>query len=715
MILSADDVAPAVLGYSDSESFDTDDMPDNLRYWLDEYARQIAFAASKGMAAEPKAVKQRADVAPKITTLWDQLEPYNDQTPYHNGKQCPTGCVATALAQIMNYHKWPVKPTGKKTFTSYYVGQLSIDFDQITFEWDKMLDRYYMTSPDENINAVATLMTAAGYASEMTYHQNSSGAAGNTAAAGLFTHFGYSKGMSLENRDWYGIEEWENLVYAELTENGPVYYEGTGSGGGHAFVCDGYESETGKFHFNWGWTGKGNGYYRLSALDPDYQGTGGNSLGYNYTQDIIRNLKKATPGVEDKPVLTVGPRMGVITPFESAKLGDPITLKGYDTEDGFKNYSLVTIESIIFGARIHNDATGDEILVESMTEPYDMGSYYKVNIIRFQLPEKLDEGSYTITPIWRSGDKDSWHDMRMMATTRNYVPMEVKGNTAFFGFGEAEGRIEIILTDGPDYYTTKSEFTLKGTLESVGTKDFSGLLCAVFFYFDSKGQPQVADQGEVVRYDVAAGAKEEFVYTSKPQRGAMVDSNDRYFVGIGNANTGEIVSPYYPINVGNRYGDLNMGCNNFKIAKSNALDPEFVNISVDMAIEAGEYHGPLAVGFSLKRTPFEPERYIVSDDVDLIAGDKKTISFSGMIDNVELGTLYYAHLMYKDSEDNWVSLTKIPVQVLVARSFSGVEDVVVDSADATYYDIYGRKIAEPVRGNIYIRRTSDGHATKLSY
>lgn len=88
------------------------------------------------------------------------------------------------------------------------------------------------------------------------------------------THLGYSKAMSLECREWYEIEEWDDLVYAELTENGPVYYEGTGDGGGHAFVCDGYDSKTGFFHFNWGWSGKGNGYYRLSALNPTAQGTG---------------------------------------------------------------------------------------------------------------------------------------------------------------------------------------------------------------------------------------------------------------------------------------------------------------------------------------------------------------------------------------------------------------------------------------------------------
>lgn len=140
-----------------------------------------------------------------------------------------------------------------------------------------------------------------------------------------------------------------------------MYYEGNGDGGGHAFVCDGYDSATGLFHFNWGWSGSGNGYYRLSALNPTVQGTGGNSAGYNYTQDIIRGLKKAKEGEDEDYTLTVGPAMGVMTPYTSAELGGTLTLKGYDTTDGFKNYSCVTIKDFELGARLHHVATGKDI------------------------------------------------------------------------------------------------------------------------------------------------------------------------------------------------------------------------------------------------------------------------------------------------------------------------------------------------------------------
>lgn len=709
MIVSGDDAVPALLGYSDSETIAPDNLPDNLRYWLDEYARQIAYAAQNtdGEPATP-AIKQRATVEPKLTTIWDQLQPFNKFTPMHSAMPTPTGCVATAVAQIMNWHKWPEQPTGKKSFNSYYIGTLSIDFDRIKFDWDKMLDRYYLSSPEENIDAVATLMMAVGYASEMVYNQNSSGATGYNAANGMLTYFGYNKAMTLENREWYDIEEWDDLVYAELTENGPVYYEGTGDGGGHAFVCDGYDGETGLFHFNWGWSGKGNGYYRLSALDPDYQGTGGNSLGYNYTQDIIRGLKKSTGTDDEKPVYMFAPRKGVVSAWEEAELGKPVTIKGYETLDGFNNYSVVTVPGVEFGVRLHNLATGEDIDVLSQNGKYDFAPYNKTNIIRYALPTDLAEGSYNLTPVWRTNE-GPWQTMRTSPQTRNYVPVTVAAGKATFGFGEAEARLEAKITDAPEYFTTAGEFTIKGTMSSVGTHDFTGLLCAVFVKKDAAGNLQIIDQGESQRVDLEPGKTIDFEYTSYPQTKKELVDGDDYGLVIGNANTGELISPVYAVKVGNRYGALEMTTYNYKITSSSFLDPENVNVQASIKVVAGEYEGPLAVGFSTKKDPFEPTRFTVSaDDKHLIAGDDKPVTFSGVLDGVEEGEIYYAHLMYKGTGGEWTQLSNYPITVVVAKTYSGVENVATGEDEAEYYDTFGRKVANPSPGSIYIRVTPQG-------
>lgn len=139
-----------------------------------------------------------------------------------------------------------------------------------------------------------------------------------------------------------------------------------------------------------------------------------------------------------------------------------------------------------------------------------------------------------------------------------------------------------------------------------------------------------------------------------------------------------------------------MSTYNYKIAGSNFLDPENVSVQASIKVVAGEYNGPLAVGFSTKKDPFEPTHFTVSaDDKHLIAGDDKPVTFSGVLDGVEEGDLYYAHLMYKGTDGEWAQLSDYPIMVVVAKTYSGVENVATDEGAAEYYDTFGRKVANP--------------------
>lgn len=715
MVVSADDAVPALLGYSDEGIIEADKLPDNLRYWLDTYAGQIAALAESGAEADIH-FKQRAAVTPKTTAKWDQMDPYYTYCPTYYGLPCPTGCVATAMAQIMYWHKWPLQPHGAKSFQSYWVGNLSIDFDRIIFAWDQMTDRYNSESSDASKDAVAMLMMACGYAAEMEYHNQASGATGFHAAEGFVTYFGYDKSLSIERREWYDIEEWDDLVYAELTENGPVYYDGTGNGGGHAFVCDGYEAETGLFHFNWGWSGRGNGYYRLSLLNPDYQGTGGNSLGYNYTQDIFRNLKPAKEGVESPYTYYFSPVKGIVTPYETSDLGAPFTLKGYATNDGFANYSIVGIDSVAFGARIHNIKTGADIDIEEFNGYRSFDHYTKVQILRYTMPAELAEGDYTVRPLWRIGKNGEWRELRYALGTRNYVPFTVEGKTVTFGFGEVEGRAEGVVTSVPEFFTTYGDFTVTATLEATGSHDFTGMLCGVFFrYVDD--ELKVIDQGDVERVDIYKGEKFNLEYTSKPVNGKLTDGDD-YGFAIGNATTGEILTPIYAVKVGNRYGKLQMSSYDFSLKSSNFLNPENVSGSSKVKIVSGEYHGPLALGFGRTKDidSFEVERIVEGGDVDLIAGDDKLCTVTGTLYDVKAGDLYYVHIMYKAADGEWKLLSQYPVTTVVSKDMepAGVDDVTVNGdTGAIYYDIYGRCVARPFKGAVYIRVLPDGTRSKI--
>lgn len=303
MIVSADDNAAPMLAYVDNAAFDPDDMPAALRYWLDEYADQMAFVSAQpsrtGQIIGEKrivAADSRQAIAPICKTKWDQRNPYNDQCPMINGRRAATGCAATAMAQVMKVHQWPEKGKGA---VSYTTGDLNLymDFDEAEFAWDKMLDVYNTQSTTTSRDAVALLMKACGYSSYMKYSAVESGTVITFVGGALYNNFGYANSCVL-HRDVFTDSKWESIVYEELAAGRPVIYTGNDvNDAGHAFVCDGYDTE-GLYHINWGWGGRYDGFFRLSALNPSGVGTGGGSGSYNYSQTMVINIApKGTQGL----------------------------------------------------------------------------------------------------------------------------------------------------------------------------------------------------------------------------------------------------------------------------------------------------------------------------------------------------------------------------------------------------------------------------------
>lgn len=323
IIASADSRALPVLGYSDSGSIDWEQMPENVRAWLMQYDEAIATLGDRmdfkdgnlinnGTPDRTDTRTGRAPVEPLIKTHWAQDTPYNDQCPPYEGietglqgKRCVTGCVATAMAQVLNYHQWP------KTLTNGLPAYETIDdcsddsltwhidsLPPVTFDWDNMLDEYKVVNPDtkktEDVGteterqAVATLMRYCGQAVEMEYGATDLGSAAFRikCSYAMLNYFDYPAATYLERNEQYGIDEWEEIIYNELYAGRPMLYGGgSPSEGGHEFICDGYDGE-GLFHINWGWSGVYDGYYSLSVLNSD-ESTGaneGNTFGFTYRQ-----------------------------------------------------------------------------------------------------------------------------------------------------------------------------------------------------------------------------------------------------------------------------------------------------------------------------------------------------------------------------------------------------------------------------------------------
>ena len=309
VIVSGDDCVGEnlVLGYTAQGSFKAENIPDNMQWWLDEMECQISELSRRGTKASTVALHD--DVVPLVTALWDQGDNYyNPQNPYNafcpetDGQLCVTGCMATALSQVLYYYRWPQGPLSDD-LPAYSMenGRVIDGLPATTFDWDNMVDDYKQPTTDIQQAAVAALMRYCGQLIQMDYTpQISNGYFYDVDM--LVNLFGYDQGVYRAQADDYTVSGWDELLYNELREGRPVVYGGMSTGGGHAFVIDGYEVQDGSgyFHVNWGWAGNGNGFYKINLLNPAMSGTGGSTTsdGYSLGQNALIGLMPAQQPTE---------------------------------------------------------------------------------------------------------------------------------------------------------------------------------------------------------------------------------------------------------------------------------------------------------------------------------------------------------------------------------------------------------------------------------
>lgn len=317
VIVAGDDMVSPILAYSHEEHFEVQNMPSNLKLWVNYYRDQINWGRKQQLQPTPEVVKAWESVrtAPRATTgnvvvsyataKWDQSVPYNQLCPLINGQRTPTGCVATALAIMMQYNKWPDMGQGSYTYTTAtHKKTLSATFNKV-YDWSNMPDTYMKGQyTDDQALQVARLMYHCGIISEMDYTPAASGALTNTAIYGMINYMKYDKSVAVLMRDWYNKEEWNMLIQQDIDANGPVIYGGSNTKHeGHQFILDGY-TDNDYYHVNWGWSGTANGYYLLSTLEPNSQGIGGNSGGgFSVGQSAVIGLKREKANSSYRDVL----------------------------------------------------------------------------------------------------------------------------------------------------------------------------------------------------------------------------------------------------------------------------------------------------------------------------------------------------------------------------------------------------------------------------
>ena len=408
VLVSGDDRYAGVLGYSDA-AFDEQQMPENMRAWLEQYIEEMSYLNSINYTPTLRETElSKSAISPLLTSLWGQSSPFNMYCPQDGNKSSVTGCVATAMAQLINYHiQNHNAPTaiveaieGYTTDTRQFVLQ-GVAAGTALPNKNLLLDSY--PTNDENITdaqkaAVATLCYYCGLSVEMDYRSSSSSASSSVVPYALIHNFGFDATTRMVDRADYSYASWMDLVYAELAVARPVYYRGSSSGGGHAFIVDGYDGN-GLFHVNWGWVGSCNGYFALSVMNSDDDGQIGASAswdGYNIGQQAIIGTQINTGQTYTQPICLSA------------------TIKGVDTEDLSVNFSIynMTGETHTFEYSlgiVNNDGSltpiGNTYTTAELQNRYGYSSRY----LNLYLNESYANTTQKISVISRELDTNTWY------------------------------------------------------------------------------------------------------------------------------------------------------------------------------------------------------------------------------------------------------------------------------------------------------------------
>ncbi len=687
--VSADDCAQAVLGYADT-SFDTNALPPAMQWWLGEYAREIEAMAGSGAASSAKAtVDDKAPIEPLLTTLWNQSSPYNDKCPIINGGRSVTGCVATAMAQVLNYHKYPEVGRGSKT--NSLTGE-TLDFSTMHFDWANMANEYVSNSTQAQKDAVANLMYAAGMSVDMRYSPIESGALSDDIAPALVDNFNYDISLFTAYRNFYGLKDWNNFIYNQLKDYGPVQYSGANANnGGHSFVCDGYGGD-GYFHINWGWGGMSDGYFKLTALDPNTQGIGGSALGYNYNQSVIANVSKPRANSSLTPVIYM-PSTFDLSPLTGRATGGIITVNSQ-----YANYSKWAITG----------APGLKFTAEDGTVAYtytnglvrtiaSFEAVYQVNM----LTPRLEDGTYTVTPVFMTPD-NVWHDVRVeVGGIQNYSLTITDGFMTFTPATLGAVTIKDVAVLSTVYFS--ETFKLSATIENSGDEEYVGTIEPALLDSDKK----LVAIAKSITVDLPGKESTQITYTGTFTQ-IISNVSGEYDLVFLDATSGDVLSEPVAVSVKTSPGQTSVVVENLKIVGT--ADPENLVFEGTVNCTAGYYGGPIilfictTIGDVLQTINSEEDAYFVA------AGDKVPYRAVGKFTAGTPGKQYAAITGFIDG-NSIRPLMKQPYFFTLA--VSGIEDVEVENVEVEYYNLQGLKVEKPESG-VYIK-VSGGKAEKVVF
>lgn len=442
LIISADSRSKKILAYSTHGSFDINTAPPEMKAWLGGYEEAIGDLMDtpdsllkrhiKRQIKSKSRFRSRDKLLPAVAPLLKNIR-YSQEWPYN--ALCPkngvTGCVATGAVQIMRYHCYPKTPTGKSH--SYTLGGQRIGTNFTTsYDWNNMLTTYTNRGGTSAQNkAIAQLMFDAGVSCDMSYSPSASGANTMLMAESMANYFGYDIDMTVYRRDAFTDAEFVHILKRELSAGRPVLFSGSGSGGGHCFVCDGYD-KNGLFHFNWGWNGMSDGYYDITNLSPKDQSTGGVSSSYNKDVAFIGGIR---PNGGSKTKNFLHSISGNISAPLRCSVGQRVSF-------GIETVQSCTLGKFNgqFGVAIYKN--GEFVsTIGSMNIQTQSGYYYTDLQFGGTFP-KLAPGNYQAVFVSKDNSESEWHPMP--ARGCSVIDYVVNGTSVTGTFNKKDHPVKLI-------------------------------------------------------------------------------------------------------------------------------------------------------------------------------------------------------------------------------------------------------------------------------
>lgn len=432
-IVSGDDRLPEIVGYSSQGSYDENNLPKGFISFMEAYQNlynkvNLGDAEALKKLAEIKAWRNKKNasaetssaVAPLLGNIeWDQTSPYNNMCPrYDSVHVAATGCVATAMAQVMAYYKYPKQ---LKADIPGYVNRwngIPMEIPTITreegiYDWDNMLPKYNKeaNATQQQKDAVAKLMYHCGAAVKMSYGPESAAA---VSATKLAKYFGYDADLMMDlSRSSFTLDKWMQIIDTELAAGRPVLYGGQASDGGHQFICDGKDGE-GLYHINWGWSGNQNGFFDLSLLNPEKGGTGsGNSTeGYNRSCSITIGIAPDN-GVVDAPLATVpdikAMNYGFLETTTKDTRENPDEAFDFWLDYGLGNQTYQAFSGYVALGILQKDGSYRIVSQKAHinVDPIPGEGMISVVDVNFRVNEAFEVGTVTLCPLY-SKDGENW-------------------------------------------------------------------------------------------------------------------------------------------------------------------------------------------------------------------------------------------------------------------------------------------------------------------